>query len=99
MPSESAPRPPIHPEIDDLIRFLREIQIVHALLNGPAAKPDGDPQSPHASPEDTQPKRRRSRPSPLFSVRWWSAHSGYALSTLYSAIENGHLIAHQPEAA
>ena len=84
MDLNSAPHHRDQPRFDEekLIRFLRQFQLVAELFH----------EANHAPAEASSPmKKRRSRPAPLLSVRWWSERTGYPVSTLYAAIKKRHL--------
>ena len=87
------------PESDRLIRLLREIQLIHDQVDGLDSTPVGDSPIPPPVGDHPSPRKRRSRPAPPLSVRWWSDRTGYPISTLYAAIKRGHLKAHWPQAA
>jgi len=85
------------PESDRLIRFLRQFQLVTDLFPE-ADRTPAEGLSSFPIPGDYSPsKRRRSRPTPPFTVRWWSRRTGYPISTLYAAIEGRHLRARRPQ--
>lgn len=84
MDINSAPHHRDQPEFDDekLIRFLRQFQLVAKLF----------PEADHApAGPSLLTKKRRSRPAPPLTVRWWSERTGYPVSTLYAAIKKRHL--------
>ena len=97
MGTEATPPPSDDLDLKRLIKFLIEIQFVKTLVPDPGGDPASG-RSESVAPQNPRSRRkRRSRPAPPLSIRWWCDQTTYARSTLYSAIGRGFLKANKPE--